>query len=226
MKLSSAEGAKLLKKLKSEFDALKSKESISSTFLASVGENPESVRPKYDYKEVKADLDGLALKIRKLKHAINLFNTTTVIPEYNITIDEMLVLIPQLSAKKQKLSEMALRLPKAREEQGYGRASNIIDYRYANYDIDEVNKDLLCKKFMSAMIDRSFVAAVENIFSIFDASAESSIKFSPTQTVQNLVIIVNIIVSVCTAKHITKSVKGDFFKTGILKFHFNRLEIS
>ena len=55
----------------------------------------------------------------------------------------MLVFIPQLSAKKQKLSEMALRLPKAREEQGYGRASNIIDYRYANYDIDEVNKDLL-----------------------------------------------------------------------------------
>lgn len=143
MKLTSAEGAKLLKKLKSEFDALKSKESISSTFLASVGENPESVRPKYDYKEVKAELDGLALKIRKLKHAINLFNTTTVIPEYNITIDEMLVLIPQLSTNKQKLSEMALRLPKAREEQEYGRASNIIDYRYANYDIDEVNKDLL-----------------------------------------------------------------------------------
>ena len=143
MKLSSAEGAKLLKKLKSEYDALKSKESISSTFLASVGENPESVRPKYDYKEAKADLDSLALKIRKLKHAINLFNTTTVIPGYDITIDEMLVFIPQLSAKKQKLSEMASRLPKAREEQEYGRASNIIDYRYVNYDIDEVTKDLL-----------------------------------------------------------------------------------
>lgn len=99
MKLSSAEGAKLLKKLKSEYDALKSKESISSTFLASVGENPESVRPKYDYKESKAELDSLALKIRKLKHAINLFNTTTVIPGYDITIDEMLVFLPQLSAK-------------------------------------------------------------------------------------------------------------------------------
>lgn len=97
MKLSSAEGAKLLKKLKSEYDALKSKESISSTFLASVGENPESVRPKYDYKESKAELDSLALKIRKLKHAINLFNTTTVIPGYDITIDEMLVFLPQLT---------------------------------------------------------------------------------------------------------------------------------
>lgn len=95
---------------------------------------------KYDE---KAELDSLALKIRKLKHAINLFNTTTVIPGYDITIDEMLVFLPQLSAKKQKLSEMASRLPKAREEQEYGRASNIIDYRYVNYDIDEVTKDLL-----------------------------------------------------------------------------------
>jgi len=38
---------------------------------------------------------------------------------------------------------MASRLPKAREEQGYGRGSNIIDYRYANYDIDIVSEDLL-----------------------------------------------------------------------------------
>ena len=63
MKLSSAEGAKLLKKLKSEYDALKSKESISSTFLASVGENPESVRPKYDYKESKAVRNMVSLMI-------------------------------------------------------------------------------------------------------------------------------------------------------------------
>ena len=35
------------------------------------------------------------------------------------------------------------KLVKAREAQGYGRASNIIDYRYVNYDIDEVTKDLL-----------------------------------------------------------------------------------
>ena len=70
MKLSSAEGAKLLKKLKSEFDTLKSKESISSTFLASVGENPESVRPRYDYKEVKAGNDvkmGLGFPERLLE---------------------------------------------------------------------------------------------------------------------------------------------------------------
>ncbi len=143
MKITSAEGAKLLNKLKCEYDALKTKEKLSSTFLASVGEDPESVRPAYDYEATKAQLEELVLKIRKLKHAINLFNTRTVVPEYGITVDEMLVFMPQLSSCKQKLTEMAARLPKAREEQGYGRSGNIIDYRYINYDIDKVNRDLL-----------------------------------------------------------------------------------
>ena len=142
MKLSSAEGAKLLKKLKSEYDALKSKESISSTFLASVGENPESVRPKYDYKEVKAELDGLALKIRKLKHAINLFNATTVIPEIEMTIDQVLIYIPQLSYRKDILGEMSRRLPKERDMSPYLSSSPIVSYIYANYEIEDAKKEL------------------------------------------------------------------------------------
>lgn len=143
MKLTSAEASKLLKKLMLEYESLKKKEVLSSTFLASVGEDPETVRPKYDYYETKEKLDELELKIRKLKHAVNLFNTATVIPEYDITIDEMLVLIPQLSARKDKLAGMVSVLPKAREEQGFGRSGNIIDYRYVNYDIDAVNEDLI-----------------------------------------------------------------------------------
>jgi len=143
MKLTSAEGAKLLKKIQDEYCALKTKERLSSTFLACTGENPETVRPKYDYAETRKSLDDLELKIRKLKHALNLFNISTVVPEYGITVDEMLVLIPQLSGRKQKLAEMASHLPKAREESSYGRNGNIIDYRYVNYDLDAVNYDLL-----------------------------------------------------------------------------------
>ena len=77
----------------------------------------------------------LAGKIRSLKHAINVFNSTTVIPEWNITIDEMLVLIPQLTRCRNRLAGMKSRLPKERVEAGMRTASNIIDYRYANYDI-------------------------------------------------------------------------------------------
>ena len=58
-----------------------------------------------------------------------------------MTIDEMLVYIPQLTRRKNKLLEMKSRLPKERVEEQYGRQSNIIDYRYANYDIAAVEAD-------------------------------------------------------------------------------------
>ena len=140
MKYTSAQAAKLLSKLQQDFDSLAVLEANAKTFLASVGEDVESVRPEYDYKATKKELDALSAKIRKVKHAINVFNTTTVVPEFGITIDELLVYIPQLSAKKAKLRGMADTLPKAREN-SYG-SSNIIDYRIVNYDIKLVKKDL------------------------------------------------------------------------------------
>ena len=140
MKYTSAQAAKLLSKLQQDFDNLAVLEANAKTFLASVGEDVESVRPEYDYKATKKELDALSAKIRKVKHAINVFNTTTVVPEFGITIDELLVYIPQLSAKKAKLRGMADTLPKAREN-SYG-SSNIIDYRIVNYDIKQVKKDL------------------------------------------------------------------------------------
>ena len=140
MKYNSAQAAKLLSKLQQDFDRLAVLEANAKTFLASVGEDPESVRPEYDYEATKKELDALSAKIRKVKHAINAFNNTTVVPEFGITIDELLVYIPQLSAKKAKLRGMADALPKAREN-NFGK-SNIIDYRYVNYDIKQVKADL------------------------------------------------------------------------------------
>lgn len=142
MLYTSAQIAKMLSKLKSELTALQNVEAMSRTFLASVGEDPEDVRPEYDYAETKEKIAALEEKIRKIKHAVNVFNTVTVIPEFGMTIDEILVYIPQLSALKQKLTEMASVLPKQREDPMYGNKSNIIDYRYANYDIDAVRADL------------------------------------------------------------------------------------
>ena len=106
-----------------------------------MGEDVESVRPAYDYAETQARLEELEGAIRRLKHAINRFNTTQVVDGFGITIDEMLVYIPQLTRRKNKLLEMKSRLPKERIEEQYGRQSNIIDYRYANYDIAAVEAD-------------------------------------------------------------------------------------
>lgn len=140
MNYTSAQASKLLSKLQQEYNGLDMWEENSKTFLASVGEDVESARPEYDYEKMREQFSAIENKIRKVKHAINIFNTTTLISEFNMTVDEMLVYLPQLSRRKAKLTEMATTLPKARYRSG--ERSNIIDYKYANYDIDKVKEDL------------------------------------------------------------------------------------
>ena len=121
MTYTSAQANKLLKKLNDEHAALLDKETRSKDFRAAMGEDVESVRPAYDYSDTQKKLAELEQRIRKVKHAINVFNATHVIPDFGMTIDEMLVYIPQLTQ--------------------YGRQSNIIDYSYANYDLAAVEAD-------------------------------------------------------------------------------------
>ena len=106
MKCTSAQANKLLKKLNDEYSALLDREQRSRDFRAAMGEDIESVRPAYDYAKTQARLEELEGTIRRLKHAINRFNTTQVVDGFGITIDEMLVYIPQLTKRKSKLFEM------------------------------------------------------------------------------------------------------------------------
>ena len=139
MKISSKNASKLLKQFNEERDSLILQENQSKMFLAAVGEDIESVRPEYDYEAVQKQLKDLEEKIVKLKHAINVFNTTTVLKDFDMSIDEMLVYIPQLTQRKNKLDQMRKVLPKQRVE-NY-TSSNIIDYRIINYDLEKIRKD-------------------------------------------------------------------------------------
>lgn len=139
MKYTSAEAGKLLKKLNDEQRSILLRELNGKEFLAAVGEDVESVRPDYDFVKIQAELLEVETKIRKIKHVLNVFNSTTIIPEFNITIDEMLVLIPQLTAKKEKLAKMKDKLPKVREQTRMN--SSILDYRYLNYDVKVVSAE-------------------------------------------------------------------------------------
>ena len=91
--------------------------------------------------EMQQRLAEMEQTIRSLKHAINRFNVTHQVDGFDMTIDEMLVYIPQLTKRKEKLREMRAKLPKERIEEQYGRQSNIIDYAYTNYDLAEVEAD-------------------------------------------------------------------------------------
>lgn len=134
--MTSAMAAKELKKLNDQHDALVKKEKKSSVFTVAIQENVEDVRPAYDFGQTQEELQQLEQKIRILKHAINRFNLTQEVPGFGMTIDQMLVYIPQLTARKQKLDKMRDRLPKERAEvRSFGRTSNIVEYDYSNYDI-------------------------------------------------------------------------------------------
>ena len=142
MKVTSAQAAKILRKLEDERAGLEASENMSRSFKAAVGEDIESVRPKYDYEQTQNAISDIEARIRRLKHEINMFNTSQVIPEFDMTIDQMLVYLPQLSRKHSKLAEMKCVLPKTRAEYGLRTTSvNIIDYVYANYDIEKVERD-------------------------------------------------------------------------------------
>ena len=142
MKYTSAEAAKLLRKLNEEQRALKEKEAKCVTFVAAIEEDTESVRPAYDYEEVQAKLAALDADVRKVKHAINLFNLTTEVPGFSMTVDQMLVYIPQLNERKYKLAGLAGHLPKERMSSGGYGAKTVVEYRYANYDIQKAEEDL------------------------------------------------------------------------------------
>lgn len=145
MKYTSSEAAKLLQKLNEELNEVKRMEAMSSTFNAALGENAEEVRPAYAFREVQEKIAVLQEKIRKVKHAINVFNCGQEVPGFDMTIDQILILIPQLNKEKGKLDAMANTLPKVRDNmQGpfRGNASNFIDYKYANYEISDAKAAL------------------------------------------------------------------------------------
>ena len=136
MRVTSAEANKILRTKQDELNALKAVENKSAVFVAATTEDVEAARPEYD------------IKIRKLKHAINLFNVSHKPEGFDMTVDEMLIYIPQLTSMKGKYQGMASRLPKTRRESGYSR-SGLIEYEYANYDpafaqeqLDRVTEEL------------------------------------------------------------------------------------
>lgn len=138
MRYTSAEANKLLKGLEARIADLKQKETKSCSFNAASTEDPETLRPDYDFKEVQEQIAALEQDVRTVKHAVNVFNTTHTLPGFDdLTIDQALVYMPQLSDRVRKLQGMAAALPRERVESYSG---NIIDYVIANYDIAEAEK--------------------------------------------------------------------------------------
>ena len=104
IRMTSAEAAKLLRKLNEQLDNVLLMEQQSREFSAALGEDVDSVRPAYDYGKIQEQIESLETRIRQVKHALNSFNLVQEVPGFaGMTIDQMLVYIPQLSRRKSKL---------------------------------------------------------------------------------------------------------------------------
>lgn len=142
MQMTSSKANTLLRKLNEDYEALLAEEQDKKSFLAATGEDVESVRPDYQYESFQKQLDAKLKQILALKHAINVFNVTTTLPGTEMTIDQVLIRIPQLSRKKSKLQQMKSAIAKVREDaRRFGSTSIMADYRYANYDIAAARRD-------------------------------------------------------------------------------------
>ena len=136
MEYTSAEASKLLKKLTQDYNDLLTSDRQGRSFIAASGEDIESIRPVYDFDDMQEAIYNAQQKLRKVKHAINIFNSTTMLPNYNMTIDEALFTLPLLKERVSTLLAMKNTLPKLRDRT-YGTGLNpTIDYKYANYDIE------------------------------------------------------------------------------------------
>lgn len=140
-KMTSAYANKMIKSLEEDKAFWVNKEAASSTYVASINEEP--VVPEYDYQEVAAAIAELDEKIAIIKHALNLTNATAKVPvgEKEMSIDTILIRMAQLNKRKAVLDQMRRQLPKAREEQTYVSRNVVPEYRYINYDLELVKRE-------------------------------------------------------------------------------------
>ena len=137
MKYTSAAANKLIKILEDKKRYLLQIESNNSTYVLAQDEKEDI--PEYDFKVSNKEVDEIDTKIRTLKHALNVFNTTTVLP-VGITIDEALVEMAQLNNKLYRLDNMRKAKDKTRLSGMTAGRRDVAEYQYLNYDPKDVDK--------------------------------------------------------------------------------------
>lgn len=137
MQITSAGANKMLRMLEDDKQFLLAQEASAANYIVSEGVEP--VIPDYNYRKTAKMLVEIEAQIRTIKHALNVFNTTTMLEGMQITIDEALVKMAQLNQRKATLDAMRRRLDKERIN-NFGH-SNMVEYSCINYDLTEVQDD-------------------------------------------------------------------------------------
>lgn len=139
MKVTSALANKKIKMLEEQKARILELEASSCIYIRADGEVESP--PVYDYAKTQQEVTEINNKIRKIKHTVNVFNTTTYLEEIGLYIDEALVEMALLSKRKDALRTMSNRLPKERIGQRLGHSTLSVEYRCANYNVEKAKCD-------------------------------------------------------------------------------------
>ncbi|MBQ1482316.1 MAG: hypothetical protein IIZ28_01965 [Erysipelotrichaceae bacterium] len=137
MKFTSASASKMIKTLEDKKSYLLQRESNDSTYVLAADEKQEI--PDYDFRKYNVEIDALDEKIQTLKHALNVFNTVTVLP-IGITIDQALVEMAQLNKKLPRLDMMRKAKNKTRLSGYNAGRRDVAEYQFLNYDPNVVEE--------------------------------------------------------------------------------------
>lgn len=138
MTLTSATANKMLKQLNNELQWMYSSEDRDRTYIRISGEQP--IIPDYNYSETRAKARQFIDKIGRLKHALNVFNTTTTVPDTGLTIDQLLVHMAMLN-KEKAILERFRRTPAQAVRESIRCTNSLPEYDVANFDTKEAEAD-------------------------------------------------------------------------------------
>ena len=106
--------------------------------MSSYQTEADKIDTGYDFMTVRKDIEHINNEIMKLKHALNVANSTVVVSEFELTIGECLIYMAQLNNERSVLEIMARSSPKSRHTVFNGA----IEYTVINYDTNECKNRL------------------------------------------------------------------------------------
>lgn len=142
--LTSDKANKMIKKLQDDLQAVLSIESEVCVYSIGVNDiNPQEA-PDYDFIATQDKIAFYRQNIGIIKHALNVFNTTTKLPGFgNMTIDQALVEMAFLNKEKFKLNKMRVQQEKIRSSNDYGKDPVYVVRNY-NKDEAEARYEIIC----------------------------------------------------------------------------------
>lgn len=137
MQMTSAQANKLLKKLNDDKNFLLNQERSFNNYVVALGETP--VIPEFNFVENATKINDIDCQIRKIKHSINVANSTHgfTINNKTITIDEALIYMAQLTTYKKRFDILRQCQPKKRLE---SFAAKTPEYQCINYEIKDAQE--------------------------------------------------------------------------------------